>query len=387
MDLVQQIISKISQVSNVLIVASGNNGDSLAAGLALRSFLAKLEKEVTLLSFTPVSERFHFLPDVSHVTAKIDLTKSFVIDVSTKKAKLSELSYKKEPELLSIFIKPQSGEFKPEDVSFRVSNFPFELIILLGVPDLSMLGEFYNQNASLFFETPIVNIDYRATNENYGQFNLIDLSSTSCSEIILDLINKFEAGLIDESIATQLLTGIITETNSFQHVRTTPQTFLKASQLVTLGARQQDIVSNLYKSKSLGLLKLWGRVLARLKQDFDNLLVYSAVNQSDIAKSEATAEDANSIIKEMVTQLNFAKIFLFLKEEPQPDPANPSAHNTTVFCHTFLPLNLMGIFNTFHPTQLNLQSVKFTVPETLAATETKILEILKTQVTRFKANT
>ena len=177
-------------------------------------------------------------------------------------------------------------------------------------------------------------------------------------------------------MATQLLAGIIAETNSFQHVRTTPQTFLKASQLVSLGAKQQEIINHLYKSKSLGLLKLWGRVLARLKQDFNNLLVYSAVNQSDLDKAQATQEDANSIIKEMAANLGFAKIFVFLKEE-----ANAT---TTVFCQSHLPLPLASMFSQFQPESFNHQTIKFTILKPLMETEKQVLQILGNEVLRAK---
>jgi nanoRNase/pAp phosphatase (c-di-AMP/oligoRNAs hydrolase) len=368
MDLIQSIINNISQASSVLIVTSGSSGDSLAAGLALHTFLKKLEKDSRLLSFTEVSPRFGFLPGVIDVTSRIDLTKSFVIDVATKRVQLEELSYKKEPQQLSIFLKPTGGEFAAGDITFRSSTFPFDLLILVGVANLEQLGEFYNQNSSLFFETPILNLDFKAGNENYGQSNLVDLMATSCSEIVLDLINKFESGLIDEAIATQLLAGIISETNSFQHVRTTPQTFLKASQLVGLGARQQDIIGHLYKSKSLGLLKLWGRTLARLKQDANGVLVYSAVNQADLTKTQATDEDAAGIIKEMAAQLNFAKVFLFLKEE--------MPNQTRCFCTALLPLNLPLLFAPFSPQFISAQAVTFIVPDSAILAEQQIVATL-----------
>lgn len=377
MDLIQQIIAKISQVKSILIVATGSNGDSLAAALALRSFLKKLEKEVTLLSHAQIPSRFDFLPESSEVVRRIDLTRSLVINVATKKTEVAELSYKKNPEQLSIFIKPVKGEFTPGDVTFDALSFPFELVILVGISNLEQLGEFYSQNAQLFFQTPLLNIDFRGSNENYGQLNMVDLTATSNSEIILDLINKFEGSLIDENIATQLLAGIIAETNSFQHIRTTPQTFLKASQLVGLGAKQQEIVGHLYKSKSLGLLKLWGRVLARLKQDFDNLLVYSAVNQSDMARAGANEEDAAGIIKEMVSQLSFAKIFLFLKEE--------SNNQTTVFCHTLIPINLLNLFSQFHPETLGPQTFKFRIPDAVGNAEKLALDLLGAEISKFKS--
>lgn len=378
MDLIQTVINTISQASSILIVAAGQSGDSLASGLALHTFFRKLEKDAKLLSFTSISPRFDFLPNVTDAGTGIDLTKSFVIDVSTKRTPLEELSYKKSEGQLSIFLKPAKGEFSPSDITFRSSTFPFDLLILVGIAGLEQLGEFYSQNSALFFETPILNLDFRAANENYGQLNLVDMTATSCSEIVLDLINKFESSLIDETIATQLLAGIISETNSFQHVRTTPATFLKASQLVSLGAKQQDIVSHLYKTKSLGLLKLWGRTLARLKQNAGGLMVYSAINQEDLAKTGATDEDAAGIIKEMASQLNFAKIFLFLQEE--------GINQTRVFCSSQMPLNLPSLFSQFLPKLMGPQTVSFVMPDSLANAENRAVMILAGEALKFKSD-
>lgn len=377
MEVVQQIINKISEVASILIIGNGNNGDSLAASLALRSFLRKLEKEAVVLSPMGIADRYNFLPNAEQVVDRVDLKKNFVVDVDTSRTALAELSYKKEVDRLSIFLKPGSGEFSAQDVSFRSSNFPFDLIVTVGISSPEQLGDFYSNNTSLFFETSIINIDYRGSNESFGQFNLINLAATSACEIVFDLINKFEASLIDENIATQLLAGIIVETNSFQHVRTTPQTFLKASQLVSLGAKQQEIISHLYKTKSLGLLKLWGRVLARLKEDNSLNLVYSAINQNDLTRSSASHEDVESILKEMATQLTFAKIFVFLKEETDD--------RTTVYSHTVLPINLSDIFGQFNPQNVN-NGVKFTIPQQLPDAEKEVLEILRVKVEKLKPN-
>ena len=281
------------------------------------------------------------------------------------------LSYKKETDRLSIFIKPKQSQFTPSDISFRTSNFPFDLIVCVGIGSLEQLGDFYNQNTELFFETPLINIDHRANNENYGQINLIRLNASATSEIILDLINGFESSLMDENIATVLLTGIITETNSFQHVKTTPQAFLKASQLVSLGARQQEIIGQLYKNKSLGFLKLWGRVLARLKQDANLSLVYSMVNKQDVAKAGASADDVSQIIKEMASQLSFARIFLFLSEQ--------SPSETKAMLITTTPFDLNSLFSAFKP-QIIGPMVSFVLPHSLNESENMIVKMLKSEV-------
>jgi len=374
----QVAINRIAQASSVLILVPGSSGDSLASGLALRSFLKKLDKEAVVLALEEVAEKFHFLPHVGEILKEVDLTKSFVVDVSTKRSPLAELTYKKEDDRLSIFLKPVSGSLSEQDITFRTSNFPYDLVVVLGVGSFEQLGNFYAHHTDLFFETPVVNIDFRGTNENYGQINIVNLSATSCSEIVLDLINEFEVSLLDEIIATQLLAGIIAETNSFQHVRTTPQTFIKASQLVSLGAKQQDIIGNLYKTKSLGLLKLWGRVLARLNQDESAMLVYSVVNNNDIIRAGAVMNDVDGIIKEMGSQLTFAKLFVFFAE------ATPT--QTSVYCLSHLPLNLPELFAEFKPRVLNNQTIGFVVEEGLIQAQEKIIGRLKSETSKLNLN-
>ena len=119
---------------------------------------------------------------------------------------------------------------------------------------------------------------------------------------------------MDEHIATSLLTGIIAETNSFQHAKTTPRAFLKASQLIAQGGKHQEIIRELYKTKSIALLKLWGRALARLKEVPELSVVYSLVNHSDIEKTSSKPEDVFGVMKELVASLAGAKIILFLAE-------------------------------------------------------------------------
>ena len=139
------------------------------------------------------------------------------------------------------------------------------------------LGSLNEHNADLFFETPKINVDNKAENEYFGAINLVDVTATSVAEILAGLLQEYEAQLLDEDILLPcLLTGIISKTQSFQHVQTTPRAFLKASELVALeGGRQQEIIKNIYKTKPLSLLKLWGRALARMKIQEDIKAIHS----------------------------------------------------------------------------------------------------------------
>ena len=359
----------------MVLLPPNPDGDGIGAALALRSLLKKMEKEVITLSpDTTPDSKFAFLPEFEHIQTKLEISKNFVIDVSNKRVEVEELSYKKEQDRLSIYLKPKAGQLDSSDISFRNSNFPFDYVICVGLSSLDQLGEFYSANAELFFETPIINIDHSGANENYGQINLVKLNATSNAEIVFDLINEYESSLVDPNIATQLLAGIISKTNSFQHTRTTPAALNKASQLISLGGDQQEIIKQLYKTKSLGLLKLWGRVLARLKIFSDLNLALSLITPSDIEKSSANQEDIENIISQMTSQLGVAKIFAFLIEE-QPN-------STVCFLAAAAPIDLAFLFAIYQP-QAAAVGIKFNIPGNLTFAEGQIIQILQNSLPKL----
>ncbi len=373
----KQVAEKLKNVSSVLVLLSPiPSPDVVSAGLALYGYLKRMEKNVVIVSADGnLNPRVSFLPGYDQIQRELNLSKGFVIDVSTKKTQAAELSYKKTRDKLSIYLKPKSGQFEESDVSFRTSKYPHDLIITVGVGNLAALGSLYEKYADLFFETPILNIDFRGSNQGFGQFNLVELTATSNSEIVFDLISEMDRGLVTQNIATTLLTGIIAETNSFQHSRTSPQAFLKASQLVGLGADQQDIVNKLFKSKSLGFLKLWGRVLARIKHEPENMIAHSGVNRMDIEKSGASQEDVMAVLKEMNLQLGFAKIHIFFREV--------SEDLTEVYMSAPAVLNLPDLFNEYSPENIQPQSTTFKVKASLQDTEQKVLDVIRKEASKL----
>ncbi|MDP3741115.1 MAG: DHH family phosphoesterase [bacterium] len=311
----QQVFDSLNKAKRILVVLPQNpNGDALGAGLALHDFLKKLEKEPEIVTQNRDFGSYSFLPKIEVIKNSLALFQSFVVSVSTKETKLDELSYEVKHDRVEVFLKPKNGRFSPKDITFGNARFPYDLIITLDTPSLEHLGEIYEKNTDLFFETTVINIDHHPNNEHYGEINLVDLTSTSTSEILATLIENFEENLIDKDIATNLLTGIIVETNSFQHVKTTPKAFLRASALIAKGGDHQQIVRELYKTKHIPLLKLWGRALARLKELKEYGMAYSMVNEADFIKSGADRGDLRGVMKELVANLSGKKIILFIAE-------------------------------------------------------------------------
>ena len=316
----QQIFEQIRKSNKILIVLPESlTADSLATGLALRLFLSRLQKDASVASSGAVPPNLKFLPGSSNIQNQIAAGKSLVISVDTSSKKMEEVSYQTNPDKVLIYLKSKNEQFTPEDLHYSVEKFPVDLIVTLGLKSLEDLGKLQEQNTDLFFETPKINIDNNSANEYFGQLNLVDVTASSVAEILTGLLQKYEEQLVDEDIATCLLAGIIAQTNSFQHVHTTPKAFLKASELVGLGGRQQEIIKNIFKTKSLQLLKLWGRALARMRIHEAQGAVYSVLNSGDFEKSEAGPEELLPVLREFVTNIGGYKI-IGLLVEPAGEP-------------------------------------------------------------------
>jgi bifunctional oligoribonuclease and PAP phosphatase NrnA len=323
MDLqIQEKILDLIQKSRkpLIVLPTRPDGDALGAGLGLYLFLNKEGKDSAICGLGLDRERYGFLPSFDQVSTEPQFTKSFVISVNTLTTKLKELSYSAEDSVVNIFLKPSEGEFKPEDVSFKSGPSDHDLIICINIQSLDSLGDLYAKNTEVFFGTPLLNIDNNISNENYGVVQAIDLTSASNSEIVLNLIRAGGQVNIDPEIATCLLTGIISATNSFQHNRTTPQAFLSASELIQSGGKQQEIVQHLFKTKHLSVLKLWGRAMARIKNLSESGVVFTALTSQDLERSGAVESEAEKVLKELTANISDVRLlFLCLENNNKID--------------------------------------------------------------------
>ena len=121
-------------------------------------------------------------------------------------------------------------------------------------------------------------------------------------------------GKITQDMATLLLTGLITDTRSFQNPNTTPHSLEVAAQLLELGARQQEIIQNIYKTKPLSTLRIWGRALNRIQIDPAAHIVWSAVSKEDLAEMEAHSKETHGILDELISTIPDADVHVLFTE-------------------------------------------------------------------------
>lgn len=318
-----QAVELIKQSQKILILTHRDpDGDALGSLLALRAALTKLGKEVEAILDGRINPVFSYLAGFQEIQGKrLAASNDLVITIDTRNTGEDlKLGYKKlsSEHRIQIVITPPKGALMPEDVSVERSMPKFDLVIILDTPSYERLGSFYQEFPDLFFEVPTISIDHHVNNAYPGKVNWVDMTATSTAEMLVSLIEAISRGepLIDEDIATALLTGLITDTGSFQNMSTTPKALTVAAQLVAAGGKHQMIMERV-KTKSLTTLKLWGRALSRVQDNSELRYVWTEVLPEDFEVTGAAIGEDGELIDELLKSVTVADFVFTLSQRDQ----------------------------------------------------------------------
>jgi len=313
----QQIVEAIKSSENILLLTHKSpDGDAVGSLVACALALTKLGKRATAVCADKISAVFSYLP-TDKISSELSGRRDFVISLDVSKIQAEKFLYKVQDGRINFIVSPKTGEYTQEMVSFPGGKFKFDLILVLDCPDVERLGEPYTQNSDLFYETPIINIDHHAGNDHFGKINLVDLTATSTCEILVSIFEALskDTSLLTEEVATALLTGIITDTNSFQNQNTTPKSLTVAAQLVAANADQQEIIKRIYKTRTLSTLRLWGKVLSNIRDEMNYRFVWSEIKRADFVVTQSTPTDADGVIDELLKTATGVDFVLLLTEK------------------------------------------------------------------------
>lgn len=315
----QQLNELVKNSQSILVVTHHNpDGDAAGSALAMKLGLEKLGKDVTVVASGDLSDPLSFLPQFEILRKEINLQKDLLIVLDESQAKIGNISLKRISDTkLIVVVTPKNGTITPTNVRIEEGSFNTDLIICLDCANLDRVGPLYEENSNLFYEVPVVNVDHHTSNTNFGKINLVDLTASSTAEILVSLletIGKDVPGMIDADIATCLLTGITTDTGSFQNANTTPKSLTVAAQLVAAGGRQQEIIKHIFRTRSLSTLRLWGRALSYIKEDADLKFAWSTLSKADFVAAQAAQEESSGVIDELLKTAQGMDFVLLLSE-------------------------------------------------------------------------
>lgn len=312
-----QIKKLIEDSKHILLVFPRHDaGDALAGVLALKLFLEKNHKhaEAAASGFN-LPKNLAWLPGAPTIKPQLTQLQKFIIKVDAKNAPIETISYDMKNDCLSIYLTPKQGVINKNNLRTAQTAYKYDLIITLKTPDLNALGDIYLNNTDLFYRTPIINIDNEPNNERYGQVNCLDFTSASVCEIIFNLLVAINEPLLDNDIANCLLTGLTVATKGFKNDGLTPRALELGSKLINLGADREKIIKELYRTRSLAALKLWGTALTHLQHKKEAGLVYTSLTRDDFTRTGATPADLRDIMDELIMNSPEAKLALIFYED------------------------------------------------------------------------
>ena len=161
---------------------------------------------------------------------------------------------------------------------------------------------------------PLVNIDHHASNQGFGSANLVDVTSAATAELVSRVIDALGVPWTVE-MATAALVGIMTDTGSFQFPNTDRRALERAAMLRDAGADLHAITYNVFRNKRFEALKLWGFAFSRLVREDGGELVWTWLEQGDLASAQAADEDRSGLIEQIARSKGMRVALLFNDED------------------------------------------------------------------------
>lgn len=167
-------------------------------------------------------------------------------------------------------------------------------------------------------EVDFIMIDHHQQPSDYAKVTYSDVSMSSTCEMVYNFIEYLD-GLsdINKAIATNLYTGIMTDTGSFKYRSTSSRTHRVVADLIDRGAENMEIHQNIYDTNSPSRLHLLGVALSNMVILSEYSTAYITLTQEELDKHDFKKGDTEGFVNYGLTLegIIFAVIFIENKEE------------------------------------------------------------------------
>ena len=162
----------------------------------------------------------------------------------------------------------------------------------------------------------VVNVDHHASNEGFGEINLVDPAASATGQIVYRLLRAMDCP-ISAGTATNLYAALLTDTGSFRHENTTEAALRLGADLVALGANAGWVALKSYKSRSIPQLRLEGMATAIARSESEGRLVWSEITLAMLEEAGATLQEAEGVIDQLQTVDGIKLAILFKEAGPE----------------------------------------------------------------------
>lgn len=240
----QQVVDALKNANNVLITVSQSpNIDQLASCIGLALFLNKMNKHATAIFSGSIPSVIDYLQPDKLLEGNTDSLRDFIISLDRDKA--DKLRYKVEDNVVRIFITPYRTSINEGDLVFSQGDFNVDVVVALGVDQREHLDLAIMQQGRILHDAVVLGISTGSNPSNVGAINWHEPTASSLCELIMNVSEALQGGLLDAQISNALLTGIVAETDRFRNEKTTAKVMTMSAQLIAAGANQQLVAEKL----------------------------------------------------------------------------------------------------------------------------------------------
>lgn len=319
LNLKQQALKIISESNNILLLThSDPDGDAVGSILAFKLVLENLGKKVTMVAPGSIDRSLNFLPNFNQIQNFLKVQNESKIIIDEPHGSINAISWKRISET-QVELLLSGAKISMSDVNVEKGSNPYDAIIILDTATEDRLNPIWEENTDLFYEAPTISIDHHPANTQFAKINIVDMTAAATAEILVSIFEALSKSstVINNEIATCLLTGLMTDTSSFMNANTTPKALTVAAQLVAAGANQQQIVRLVFNTNSLATLRIWGRALSYIKEDQENKFIWSTLSRADFVASGADDSNANTsgVMDNLLKTAENVDFVLLLKEK------------------------------------------------------------------------
>ena len=236
--MLEKIKELLAKNESIGIAVGKNSGiDEMASALSLYLALQENQKNVTVICPTDPIVELSSLVGIDKVKRAFEggQTGDLTVTFPYKEGEIEKISYTLEEGKLNILVK--AGEnglnFNEKDVEFNRGQVAPGLVFVVGTPRLSDLGTAFDMD--VLKDSKVINIDYKAENQGFGDIPLLGSNASSVSELMANFLSSLNFKM-DVDISSNLLSGLISATDNFQLPSTSALAFETAASLLKKGA-------------------------------------------------------------------------------------------------------------------------------------------------------
>jgi bifunctional oligoribonuclease and PAP phosphatase NrnA len=214
------------------------DGDAVGSLLGLGWMLRSMGKRPTLALPDPVPENFRFLPGADEIVG-------------------------------------------PQQV-----RSDYDLIVSVDLSSLDRMGSVYRPDDH--GQIPLLVIDHHVTNTGFGHLNWVAPDCAAACQMLVYLADALDVALVGP-LAACLLTGVVTDTLCFRTNNTNAHVLEAAMRLVRGGADLPSITAQTLNRMPYHVLKLWGRVLSRVR--LEEGVIWVTISHREMGEAGSGYED------------------------------------------------------------------------------------------------